>query len=298
MQSLWILVAALLTCAGYAVTKAVDPATAFFEILFVRSGFMLAAAALLALATRTSPLTAHPGLHLARALTGVAALSLNIVVVRHLPLAVAQTLIYMSPVLVAAWLALRGMLSGRRPKAGFGGLVLAVLAGFAGVVLINRPGEAGAWLWCGLALLSAALVAASGLLLARLGRFGEPPVRTVLLFALASVIASGAACAVLSSDSPLRLFADPLLLAIGLTTAGAQLAQAQGWGKGGRMLCAAMQFSAIPFAALLDAVCFGKVPDAAALLGVAVIMAAEAGGVMLERRRGAGALPVPERRAR
>lgn len=284
MQSLWILLATFATTCGFVLTKTVDPAVAFFDILLVRSAFMLVVAGGLAYWNGTSIGTSHPLLHLVRAAAGFAALSINIVVVRHLPLAVSQTLIFMAPLFVTTYAILRGVWRGERAD---GKLALTVVVGFLGVLLVYRPASGlGMGVYALLAIFSAMMTAVTGLVLKQMGRLGEPVVRTVFLFSLAGVILSGIAVTLFSTQNWVELFCDPILLAIGFTSAVAHLAQAQGWGKGKPLLCACLQFSPIPFAALADVLFFDCFPGTLSLVGIAVIALAELAGVLLVRREG------------
>lgn len=284
MQSLWILLATFATTCGFVLTKTVDPAVAFFDILLVRSTFMLAVAGGLAYWNGMSIGTKHPLLHLIRAAAGFTALSINIVVVRHLPLAVSQTLIFMAPLFVTGYAIGRGLWQGRRPD---WKLALTVVVGFGGVLLVYRPASGlGMGFYALLAVFSAMMTAVTGLVLKQMGRLGEPVVRTVFLFSLAGVVLSGIAVMLFSMQNLADLFCNPILLAIGLTSAVAHLAQAQGWGKGKPLLCACLQFSPIPFAALADAVFFDCFPGTLSLVGIAVIALSELSGVLLVRREG------------
>lgn len=289
MQSLWLLLATFAATCGFALTKAVDPAVAFFDILFVRSAFMLVVAGGGALIAGIPLGTRHPWLHAARAAAGFSALSLNIIVVRHLPLAVSQTLIFMAPLFVTLCTLGRSFVRGRRPDLR---LAFVVALGFAGVLLVYRPASgSGAGIYMLLGVVSAMLAACTGLILKRLGGGGEPVVRTVFIFSAAGLLLSGAAVGLFSDQDVPGLFTDPLLLAIGFTSAVSHLAQAQGWGKGRPMLCACLQFSPVPFAALLDAFVFNAVPGGMTLLGIAVVILAEISGVLLvhgEGRRSGG----------
>ncbi len=280
MQSFWILVATFSTALTYAAMKLAGADCCFYEIFFVRATYLVAATGLLACVGRVSLATAHPWLHLRRVAAGITALSLNILAVRHLPLGVAQTLAYTAPLFIAAWAA--GMAlwhSGRMDWR----LTAAVVVGFAGVCLVMRPTSfQGHFLWAALGLFSGFCSAVVSLTLKELGREGEPVVRTVTYFALGGFLISGVLTAVLGEQPVGELFADPWLMVVGVTTVLAQFAQALGWGKGRTLLCATLQFSAVFFAVALGAAFFGELPDAAACVGIAVIVAAECAAAYLQ----------------
>ena len=273
MQSFWILAATFSTAVAYAVMKFVGADCGFYEIFFVRSTYLVLATGVLAAASRVSLASAHPWLHLRRVAAGITALSLNILTVRHLPLATAQTLAYTAPLFVAAWAAGASFKRSGRVN---GRLMAAVSIGFAGVCLVMRPSSfAGDLLWAALGLFSGFCSAAVSLTLKRLGQEGEPVVRTVTYFALGGFLTSGVFTACYGAHSLASLFSDPWLMVVGLATVASQFAQALGWGRGRTLLCASLQFSAVFFAVALGVALFGEMPDAVSCMGMAVIVVAE-----------------------
>lgn len=277
MQSLWILLSTALTAAAYAFVKLLPHGFAWYEIFFVRMLFMFVVVAALAAVSGMPLRPKAKGLHFLRSAAGIAALSLNILVVRHLPLGTAQTLAYTGPLFVTAWAAGAALVSGRRPD---GRLSFAVLVGFAGIAVMMRPSLTdGSLFYMSLGLLSGAVSAVSGLTLKALGRAGEPVLRTVFLFSLTGLMAGGLMTTCFPSHSPEALLAEPAFWGVGLCTIGAQLAQTNGWGRGRTMLSANLQFSAVLFAALFGVLFFDETLDAVTWIGMAVILTAECGAV-------------------
>lgn len=281
MQSLWLLLSSALTAATYASMKFLPAGFAFQDIFFIRMCFMFAAAAGAAALAGTAFKTEHGGLHAVRSAAGIAALSLNIIVVQHLPLGTAQTLAYTGPVFVTLWTVGTALLLGRRPG---WALALTAAVGFAGVLLMMRPSAEGEILYLGLGLFSGLASAVSGLTLRTLGRRGEPVLRTVMYFALSGTLVGALLFFLFSERSVTELLAQPAMWGVGLCTLGAQLAQTRGWGKGKTLLSATLQFSSIPFALLMGLLFFGERPDATALTGITVILLSEIAAVLVQAK--------------
>lgn len=239
----------------------------------MRSLFLMLATVLLAAGSGVSLKTAYPWLHLRRLAAGITALSLNIIVVQHLPLGSSQTLAYTAPLFVAGAAVGLALHRGSRvdPR-----LLTAVVLGFVGVCLVMRPQSSdGELLWAALGLFSGFCAAVVSLTLKTLGNAGEPVARTVAYFSVGSFVLSGLVVLVCGEHEVPELLSDPWLWAVGAGTVASQFAQAQGWGRGRTLLCANLQFSAVIFAVLLGAVFFGESPDAFAIAGMALIVAAE-----------------------
>lgn len=215
---------------------------AFYEIFLLRSIVVLSVAICLVAATKTSLKTHEPALQLSRALCGVGALSINILVARHILLSTAQTLQYTGPLFLGLWVFGWYLFRGKKiPWMLFAFL----LVGFAGVLLVLRPDVAGQnAVYVSLGLLSGALSSGSSITLRLLGLKGEPPIRTLFWFALACTLsgaASGAAATLMFSKGlqAEHVFSIPVLL-MGVFTALGQWTQNIGWKKGKTLLCASL----------------------------------------------------------
>jgi S-adenosylmethionine uptake transporter len=224
--------------------------------------------------------------HGKRSLTGVCALSLWFHALAGLPLATAMTLNYMSSVWMAAFLVAGTALLGseRRVDAR---LVVAVLAGFAGVVLVLRPTLAQEQLGYGLAGLVSGMLAASAYLQVQaLGRAGEPEYRIVFYFSLGGMAAGGAGMAFtgLHAHSARGLV---LLGAIGLLATVAQMMMTRAYAIGRTLSNASLQYSGIVFSCVLGALVFGDPLGLSALAGIALIVAAGLAATWLRSRHAA-----------
>lgn len=251
LQSFWVLASTFLTVLTYVFVKPAPEGTWFGDVFLVRSLFLFGVLCTLAAVRRVPLATRNAGWHAFRSVFGVTALLLNIVTVQHLPIGTAQTLTFTAPLFVAAFSVIRSLLRGRPINIG---LVAAVLAGFAGICLTMRPSlDAAMTAFCALALFSAALAASTSLALKKLGSLGEPVVRTAFYFGCASLAASVALWCVGSEKSLAELLLTPELLAVGLTTVGAQLAQTQGWATANLFFAPTCSFP--PFSSASPAAC-------------------------------------------
>lgn len=282
LQSFWVLASTFLTVLTYVFVKLAPEGTWFGDVFLVRSLFLFGVLCTLAAVRRVPLATRNAGWHAFRSVFGVTALLLNIVTVQHLPIGTAQTLTFTAPLFVAAFSVIRSLLRGRPINIG---LVAAVLAGFAGICLTMRPSlDAAMTVFCALALFSAALAASTSLALKKLGSLGEPVVRTAFYFGCASLAASVALWCVGSEKSLAELLLTPELLAVGLTTVGAQLAQTQGWGHGKPLLCANLQFSAILFSVAGGMLIFDEVYDTGTYVGMSLVFLTEIAATVLQAR--------------
>jgi len=190
MQSLWMLVAALLFAVMGACVKLVAlPAWGGYsiaEIVFYRS--LLGALALAAFVRSRGLSLATPvvGMHLRRSTVGTVALSLWFFSSTVLPLGTAMTLNYSSSLFLAAVVVAAALLSRRRVR---WSLALTVLFGFVGVVLVLQPSFSADQSEGALAgLASGILSAAAYWHVKELGRLGEPEWRTVFYFSLTGAV--------------------------------------------------------------------------------------------------------------
>ena len=103
MGSFWIVLSTFFISSAYVSIKAMPVSMAFYEIFLLRSIVVLTVAICLVAATKTTLKTHEPALQLSRALCGVGALSINILVARHILLSTAQTLQYTGPLFLGLW---------------------------------------------------------------------------------------------------------------------------------------------------------------------------------------------------
>lgn len=238
----------------------------------MRAVFLVIVVFALLLVRRVSLKTTHPFLQAARIFFAIVALNCNIVVTQHIPLSTAQTLAFTSPLFVGVMLVLASLW--KKTPVNWA-MVGTLLLGFGGVDLMLRPSFADTgFFYPTLGLLAGFSSACGSLILTRLGRGGEPILRTVFYLAMGSLLFSGGAVALYPLSDLKELFLEPILLLMGLCTAGAQLAQTQAWGKGHTLLCENLQFSTIFFGAFLGWLLFAEVLDWVSYVGISIVFTA------------------------
>jgi S-adenosylmethionine uptake transporter len=288
MQALWMVLASF---SFAAMAVCVKVASAWFnsaELVFWRG--VVGTVFIWAFARhRHVPLaTRYPGMHAWRSVIGVLSLGAWFYAIADLPLATAITLNYMSSVWVAAFL-VGGALLFWRPQAGApaprqGPLVVAVLAGFAGVVLMLRPTIEEHQAFAGLiGLLSGLSAAFVYMQLIALGKLGEPDTRTVFYFAVAST-AAGALAMLVGGVSPWNWRGAAWLLPMGLLASLGQLAMTRAYSRGATLVVANLQYFGIVFGAIFGVTLFGDRITLSGWIGMALIVASGVGATMLRAR--------------
>lgn len=211
----------------------------------------------------------HPGLHLRRGLIGFIALATFFYALTHLPMSMAVTLNYASPLFLA--LLMPWQLHERPGVLQY----LAVLTGFAGMLLLLHPWDAGRQdLGAGLVgLFSGVMAAFAYVHVRRLGRLHEPEWRTLFWFAAVSLVGSGmwSWLAGWHLPPPETL---PWLIALGVFATCGQWAMTRAYRTGRTVLVASFAFSTVLFSAILDTVLFKEDLSPGAWAGMAVIVVA------------------------
>lgn len=291
MQSLWMLVAALLFALMGVCVKFATRDYGVMELVFYRGLIGCAGIALFTRARNATLATPVPWLHLRRGAVGTVSLGLWLYATSLLPLGTAMTLNYSSPLFLAAFTVAAALMAGRRAH---WGMAAAVLVGFAGVILVLQPSFDGAQSNAALAGLASGVMAALAYWhIKELGRLGEPEWRIVFYFAASGVVL-GLIGALVVGFSPLTPRGVVLLLAVGLTATLAQLAMTRAYGHGRTLLTANLQFSAIVFASILGMAVFDDRLGLASWLGIGLIIASGVIATILSARRARPEQPVEE----
>jgi len=253
------------------------------EIVMYRGLVGLVVVGAVALARGSSLRTAHPGMHLWRSASGVAALVLWFYSINGLPLATAMTLNYLSPVWMAVFLLGAGVVGlGQRVD---GRLVWPVLVGFVGVALLLRPSFAQDQAWHATAGLASGMLAALAYLqVAALARAGEPADRIVFYFSLGGVLAGALTASTLGGWHGHTPGGLALLLAIGLLASAAQLMLTRAYAIGRTLSNAALQYLGILIATLYGLWLFDESVGAWSLLGMGLIAGAGVASTRLRDR--------------
>ncbi|MBK6867378.1 MAG: DMT family transporter [Burkholderiales bacterium] len=290
MQAAWMVAASLFFALMSVCIKYASPYFGPLEIVCYRGAIGIVFMWAVMRSQKVSLRTTVPMMHVWRNVIGVSALVAWFYAIAHLPLATAMTLNYMSGVWVAAFLVggtlLLGRLSDVRRQ---GPLILAVMAGFAGVVMMLRPTLEQNQLFAGLiGLMSGLMSALAYIQVAALGRVGEPEARTVFYFCIGAALAGGIGMRFFDThplDTPQALW----LLAVGILGALGQLCMTRAYTRGATMVVANLQYSGIIFAALFGVFLFSDQIPPIGWLGMATIIASGMTATFLRSR----ALPNP-----
>ena len=288
MQAFWMVLASLFFAT---MAVCVKFASAWFtpsELVFWRGLLGMFFLWLLARSRGVSLRTDYPAMHAWRSLVGVVSLGAWFYAIAKLPLATAMTLNYMSSVWVAAFLVGGALLAGN-PHAGGaaarqGSLVLAVLAGFAGVILMLRPTLAQNQAFPGVVgLLSGMTAAFAYMQVMALGKLGEPDSRTVFYFALGSAVA-GAGGMLVQGLSPWDWQHAGWLLPVGLLATLGQLCMTRAYSRGATLLVANLQYCGLVFGAIFSVTLFGDRIPLLGWTGMALIVASGIAATVLRER--------------
>lgn len=214
-------------------------------------------------------------LHLRRGLIGFVALATFFYAVVKLPMSVAITLNYTSPLFLAL---IMPWSLGERPRPI---QYLAVALGFLGVALLLRPWQGTADLAAGLiGLFSGFMAALAYVQVRQLGRLHEPEWRTVFWFAVVCAAGAGLFASADGWHAP-NLDNAWLLLLLGLFATFGQLAMTRAYRTGETVVVASLAYSTVVFGSLLDGIIWGMRLPAVAWLGIAITMAAGVWAVLL-----------------
>ncbi|MDR1969713.1 MAG: DMT family transporter [Burkholderiaceae bacterium] len=290
MQAAWMIAASFLFASMSVCIKYASSHFSPLEIVCYRGAIGVVFMWALARSRGVNLRTSVPMMHVWRNIVGVSALSAWFFAIAHLPLATAMTLNYMSGVWVAAFLVGGTLLMGRIADIRRQGpLVLAVMAGFAGVVMMLRPTLEQNQLFAGLVgLLSGLMSALAYMQVAALGRVGEPEARTVFYFSVGAALAGGVGMLFFDLH-PLNSVQALWLLPVGILAALGQLCMTRAYTQGATMVVANLQYSGIVFAALFGLWLFGDRIPLVGWLGMAVIILSGVIATFLRAR----ALPNP-----
>jgi S-adenosylmethionine uptake transporter len=288
MQALWMVLGAFFFASMAVCVKYASSAFSSAELVFWRGLIGMGLLWGITRHRRVSLATAYPGMHAWRSLVGVISLGAWFHAIAWLPLATALTLNYLSSVWIAAFVLGGTLLAWERCGATalrhHGLLSLTILAGFAGVVMMLRPGMDGPQVFAGLmGLLSGLLSALAYIQVTALGRLGEPDSRIVFYFTAGSA-AGGAVGMLLTGVSPWIWSAAAWLPAIAVLAALGQLCMTRAFSQGSTLVVASLQYLGIVFAGLYSVLLFDEQVPLVGWLGMALIVASGIAATVLRAR--------------
>ena len=217
---------------------------------------------------RLTPATVHRRSHLWRGMAGTVALMASFLAMTELPLSTAVTLGYTSPLFLALLLAFWLREPVRRS------VHLALLLGFAGLVLLLRPTlNPEQWFGAMCGLLCGMMSAVAYLNVRTLGQLGEPPWRTVFYFSLATSVA-GLPWVLASAHAPHDGWSWLLVFGIGGFGALAQVCMTAAYKHGKTLSTASLSYSTVAFSCLFAFLLWGEALPWLAYAGIVLIAAA------------------------
>ena len=225
----------------------------------------------------------HTGLHLRRGLVGFVALASFFYALARLPLSVAITLNYASPLFLAL---LMPWQLGERPSRM---QYVTVAVGFCGILLLLRPWQAPAEdVVAGMVgLFSGVMAAFAYIHVRKLGRLHEPEWRTVFWFALVCAVGAGAMASVDGGWHPLvDLQQAGLLLALGVFATLGQLAMTRAYRTGQTVVVASFAYSTVVYASMLDVIIFAVELPLVAWFGICITVLAGVQAARLNAKKG------------
>jgi S-adenosylmethionine uptake transporter len=207
-----------------------------------------------------------------RNLAGVTSVVLWFSSIPHLPLTTSITLNYTSSLFIGLIVFVGAAWQGKRMKNG--SMLLALVLGFAGILLVLRPtlGQEQV-VWAVLGLLGGAMGGVAMMSVRALGQLGEPSSRIVFYFSLGGFLVGLAGVLLFGFKLPTGEHA-LYLLGAGLTSVLAQLALTRAYGQGKALLAANLNYSGILFASFWGWLIWHDVLPLIAWLGIALIIIA------------------------
>lgn len=216
-------------------------------------------------------------LHLLRGGLGIVMLSLFTMGVRELPLSATYTLFFIAPLLITMLSV--PVLKERVPAAHW----WAIATGFIGVLIALQPRgkdlHDGLFTAGGLAVLGAATCYAVAAIVGRLSSRTDSTESMILWMMVFVALGAGALAA--PNWMPVAGSDTPLLVALGLTGFGGQLAITEAFRHGQASAVAPFEYTALAWGVGLDWVVWQTLPESHTWLGAAIIIAS---GVYIVRR--------------
>lgn len=267
MRSLWMLVSGFLFACMGVLVKLSAVYFSSIELVFYRSmiGFLIIC---VIVSVRHLPLsTLYWKNHCWRGLSGLGSVLMFFYCITQLPLATAVTFNYTSPLFLT-------LLTTMILKDHFQWLLaVAVVLGFAGVVLLLRPSlQEDQWSGGLIGLASGFFAAIAYLNIRHLGNLGEPDWRVVFYFTLISTIITSI-WMLFNTFHPITPVNFLLLLGIGITATLAQLALTRAYRTGKILVVGSLAYSTVVFASLWGILIWGELLSLTSWLGIGLIVA-------------------------
>jgi drug/metabolite transporter (DMT)-like permease len=237
------------------------------ELVFYRSiiGFLIIS---VIIGIKGLPIsTLHWKNHCWRGLSGLSSLLMFFYCITKLPLATAVTLSYTSPLFLTLFTTI--MLKEHFHWQ----LAVAVIIGFAGVVLLLHPSiQEEQWAAGLIGLASGFFAAVAYLNIKFLGNLGEPDWRVVFYFTLISTVITSI-WMIFDTFHPITSFNFLLLMGIGITATLAQFALTRAYRTGKVLVVSALAYSTVLFACVWGILIWDEILSLFSLTGIGCIVA-------------------------
>lgn len=272
-QSLWALAAAFLFSLMAAFVKLCSSELGSLELVFYRSLFGALSIGLFVLKTGSDIRTPYLWGNIKRSVLGTISVALWFYTLGKLPFGTNMTLIYTTPLFMAANFWILSLIKHERaPWA----LILSIIIGFAGIVIVLQPSFHSEDLIPALICLGVSLV---DLLvywqMKELGRLGEPSWRIVFYFTIFGTLFGLIGSFMLEDGMHIPSGTAVLgILGMGLCATLGQICTTKSYAYGNMLLSSCLGFSAIPISAVISFFLFGEGTTSTALAGMSLIIAA------------------------
>lgn len=271
-QSLWALAAAFLFSLMAAFVKLCSDQLGALELVFYRSIFGVLSIGLFVWRQKLPLRTPYLFGHIKRSVLGTLSVALWFYTLGKLPFGTNMTLIYTTPLFMAANFIILSWI--RRERAPWA-LILAIITGFIGITIVLQPSFHSEDLIPALICLSVSLVdLAVYWQMKELGNLKEPSWRIVFYFTI-----FGSAFGLIGS----YIFEDGMhmpdmmgwmgIFGMGLCATLGQICTTRSYAYGNMLLSSCLGFSAIPISAVISYFLFGEAVSAIALVGMSLIIA-------------------------
>lgn len=272
MQSFWALAASALFSIMAACVKLCTTGLGSFELVFYRSVFGVIFIAFFVLGRGQTLKTKYFGHHMIRSVLGVASVVLWFYALSKMQFGACMTLIYTTPLFMALNFIVLAKVRGQKAP---WLMSMAILAGFAGIVAMLKPGVDNDALIPALICLAVAVIdLVSYWQMKRMGRLNEPSWRIVFYFCVLGIVFSAIGTMLTGgfhTPDTLGIFG---LLGMGLCATLGQICTTKSYAYGNMLLSSCLGFSAIPFSAVTGVLLFNDTLDMVSLIGMTLILSA------------------------
>lgn len=280
---MWSLAAALLFSLMAAFVKLSSGELGPLEMVFWRSLFGVVTIALYVRRNHLSLKTPHLMGNLKRSILGTISIAAWFYTLGQLPFGTNMTLIYTTPLFMAAnFILLAWMKHQRAPWA----LVFSIIIGFAGIAIVLQPSFSSDELIPALICLAVSFL---DLIIywqmKELGRLEEPSWRIVFYFTCCGTLFGLFGTLFFEGGFHLSsLNAMAAILGMGVCATLGQICTTRSYAYGNMLLSSCLGFSAIPFSALISWILFGEASTMLSLAGMSLIIAAGVAATISTKR--------------